>query len=83
LTVALLLLLTVMSVRLDVLLTYQSNGLYTALQNLDAPTFWKYIGIFGVLATVNVVLVLFTFWLARRKSFTGACGSTSAWWVTG
>jgi putative ATP-binding cassette transporter len=67
LTVALLLLLTVMSVRLDVLLTYQSNGLYTALQNLDAPTFWKYIGIFGVLATVNVVLVLFTFWVGQAQ----------------
>src|SRR3954454_6574145 len=37
LTVALLLLLTVMSVRLDVLLTFQSNGLYTALQELNAP----------------------------------------------
>jgi putative ATP-binding cassette transporter len=67
LTVALLLLLTVMSVRLDVLLTYQSNGLYTALQNLDAPTFWKYIGIFGVLATVNVVLVLFSFWVGQAQ----------------
>ena len=67
LTVALLLLLTVMSVRLDVLLTYQSNGLYTALQNLDAPTFWKYIAIFGVLATVNVILVLFSFWVGQAQ----------------
>jgi hypothetical protein len=33
LTVALLLLLTVIGVRINVLLTYQSNGLYTALQN--------------------------------------------------
>ena len=67
LTVALLLLLTVMSVRLDVLLTYQSNGLYTALQQLDAPTFWKYIGIFGVLAAVNVVLVLITFYIGQAQ----------------
>src|SRR6187431_1321649 len=67
LTVALLLLLTVMSVRLDVLLTYQSNGLYTALQQLDAPTFWKYIGIFGVLATVNVLLVLVTFYISQAQ----------------
>ena len=51
-----------MSVRLDVLLTYQSNGLYTALQNLDAPTFWKYIAIFGVLAAVNAALVLISFY---------------------
>ena len=56
-----------MSVRLDVLLTYQSNGLYTALQQLDAPTFWKYIGIFGVLAAVNVVLVLITFYIGQAQ----------------
>ena len=67
LTVALLLLLTVMSVRLDVLLTFQSNGLYTALQDLNAPAFWKYIGIFGVLATVNVVLVLISFYIGQAQ----------------
>ena len=67
LTVALLLLLTVMAVRLDVLLTFQSNGLYTALQDLNAPAFWKYIGIFGVLATVNVLLVLITFYIGQAQ----------------
>jgi len=67
LTVALLLLLTVMSVRLDVLLTFQSNGLYTALQDLNAPAFWKYIGIFGVLATVNVILVLVSFYIGQAQ----------------
>jgi vitamin B12/bleomycin/antimicrobial peptide transport system ATP-binding/permease protein len=67
LTVALLLLLTVMSVRLDVLLTFQSNGLYTALQDLNAPAFWKYIGIFGVLATVNVILVLISFYIGQAQ----------------
>jgi hypothetical protein len=59
------------------------NGLLTAMQRLDAPAFWKYIGIFGILATVNVVLVLFTFWSPRHRSFTGGCGSTSGWPVTG
>jgi putative ATP-binding cassette transporter len=67
LTVALLLLLTVVSVRIDVLLTYQSNGLYTALQNLDAPMFWKFIAIFGVLATIYVILVLFSFWVGQAQ----------------
>jgi len=66
-TVALLLLLTVASVRLDVVLSYQGNGLLTAMQRLDAPAFWKYIGIFGILATVNVVLVLFTFWVSQAQ----------------
>ena len=61
LTVALLLLLTVMNVRLDVLLSYQGNDLFTAMQELNAPAFWRSILIFGILATVNVVLVLVTF----------------------
>jgi putative ATP-binding cassette transporter len=67
LTVALLLLLTVAAVRLNVLLTYQSNGLYTALQNLDAPTFWKFIWIFIILATIYVVLVLVTFYIGQAQ----------------
>ncbi|HJV13167.1 MAG TPA: ABC transporter ATP-binding protein/permease [Propionibacteriaceae bacterium] len=67
LTVALLLLLTVTSVRLNVLLTYQSNGLYTALQNLDAPTFWKFIWIFAILATIYVILVLVTFYIGQAQ----------------
>jgi len=67
LTVALLLLLTVSSVRLDVVLSYQGNGLLTAMQRLDAAEFWKYIGIFGILATINVVLVLFTFWISQAQ----------------
>jgi len=67
LTVALLLLLTVASVRLNVLLTYQSNGLYTALQNLDAPSFWKFLWIFAILATIYVVLVLITFYIGQAQ----------------
>jgi len=67
LTVALLLLLTVMAVRLDVLLTFQSNGMYTALQDLNAAAFWKYIAIFGVLATINVLLVLITFYIGQAQ----------------
>ncbi|HEY6812076.1 MAG TPA: ABC transporter ATP-binding protein/permease [Propionibacteriaceae bacterium] len=67
LTVALLLLLTVASVRLDVVLSYQGNGLLTAMQRLDAAAFWKYIGIFGILATIYVILVLFTFWVSQAQ----------------
>jgi putative ATP-binding cassette transporter len=67
LTVALLLLLTVTAVRLNVLLTFQSNGLYTALQELDAPTFWKFIWIFAILATIYVILVLVTFYIGQAQ----------------
>jgi putative ATP-binding cassette transporter len=83
LTVALLLLLTVISVRLDVLLSFQGNAMFTSLQELDQAAFWRLIGIFGILATVNVLLVLITFYIARPRSSTGGCGSTSAWWATG
>ncbi|MGQ0574324.1 MAG: ABC transporter ATP-binding protein/permease [Pseudonocardia sp.] len=67
LTVALLLLLTVASVRLDVVLSFSSNGLFTALQELDAPSFWRFIGIFCVLATVNVALVLISFYIGQAQ----------------
>jgi putative ATP-binding cassette transporter len=67
LTVALLLLLTVISVRLDVLLSFQGNAMYTALQNLDQDAFWRLIGIFAILATVNVVLVLISFYIAQAQ----------------
>jgi putative ATP-binding cassette transporter len=67
LTVALLLLLTIASVRLDVVLSYQGNDLLTAMQELNAPAFWRSIGIFGILATINVVLVLITFWVGQAQ----------------
>ena len=67
LTVALLLLLTVASVRLDVVLSYSSNGLYTALQELDASSFWKFVGIFGVIAAINVLLVLVSYYIAQGQ----------------
>src|SRR5215204_2329886 len=60
LVVALLLLLTVTSVRLDVLLSFQGNELFTSLQENDQPAFWRSIVVFAVLATVNVLLVLVT-----------------------
>jgi vitamin B12/bleomycin/antimicrobial peptide transport system ATP-binding/permease protein len=67
LTVALLLLLTVISVRLDVLLSFQGNAMFTSLQELDQAAFWRLIGIFGILATVNVLLVLISFYIAQAQ----------------
>jgi putative ATP-binding cassette transporter len=67
LTVALLLLLTVAGVRIDVILSYSNNGLYTALQELDQASFWKFVGIFGVLAAISVVLALFAFYISQAQ----------------
>ena len=63
--VLLLLLLTIAGVRLTVLLSYQSNGMYTALQRLDAADFARFIGIFGILATLYVVQVLLVFYVQQ------------------
>jgi putative ATP-binding cassette transporter len=65
LTVLLVLLLAIASVRLNVLLSYQYNGLYTAMQNLDAATFWRYVGIFGVLATIHVARTMFELYIQQ------------------
>ena len=67
LTAALLLLFTVASVRLDVVFSYYNNGLFTALQERDEASFWKFIGIFGVLATIYVLLSLISYYIAQAQ----------------
>jgi putative ATP-binding cassette transporter len=67
LTVAALLLLTIVGVRLDVVLSYSNNGLFTALQEKDAAAFWRFVIIFGVIAAISVVLTLITFYVAQAQ----------------
>src|SRR5829696_3891056 len=55
------------SVRLDILLSFQGNDMFTSLQQLDAAAFWRSIAIFGILATVNVLLVLITFYIGQAQ----------------
>jgi putative ATP-binding cassette transporter len=62
----LLLLLTIVGVRLNVLLSYSNNGLLTALQQLDPPAFARYLAIFGVLATIFVIQFLVTYYVQQR-----------------
>ncbi len=49
------LLITITTVRMNVLFSYQGNGLFTALQNLDADGFWFFVVLFLVLAAIWVV----------------------------
>jgi putative ATP-binding cassette transporter len=56
--VALLLLFTLFSVRMNVLFSYWYNDFYSALQALDQPKFWFSLNLFGVLAAVHVVRAL-------------------------
>lgn len=58
LTVLLLLAVTVINVRISVLLSNNGNALYTALQNKDAPAFWKTVVVFCVVAFIYVALNL-------------------------
>lgn len=60
------LLVTIAGVRLQVLLSYNINGLYTALQNLDAATFARYLGIFAVMSVGFLTQALLAFYLQQR-----------------
>jgi len=55
LTLALLLFLAMFAVRMTVLFSFWYNGFYSSLQALDQTAFWRFLGIFAVLATVHVV----------------------------
>ena len=67
LTVALLLFMTVISVRIDVILSFNGNDLFTALQEQDQPTFWTAILRFSIIVTINLVLVLFNFYIGQAQ----------------
>ena len=58
LTLAVLLLLAMGAVRMTVLFSFWYNGFYSALQALDQSAFWRFMGIFSVLACVHVVRAL-------------------------
>lgn len=64
---ALLVLLTLVSVRMSVLFSFWYNGIYTAMQKLDASAFWFLMAVFGVLASLHVARALFTAYV--RESF--------------
>jgi vitamin B12/bleomycin/antimicrobial peptide transport system ATP-binding/permease protein len=55
LSVLVMLWMTVLAVRLDVLLSYWTNGLFTAMQDLNGVAFRYFLVIFGVLTTVYFI----------------------------
>lgn len=59
-------LLAMASVRLNVVLSYWSNDMYTSLQDLDAKAFWAAMIVFSVLATIHVIRSLFNFYIRQR-----------------
>ena len=63
---ALIMLLTLFSVRMNVLFSFWYNGFYSAMQNLDAKAFWFMLLVFTVLATVSVGHALVNFYIRQR-----------------
>ncbi|WP_159878340.1 ABC transporter ATP-binding protein/permease [Aquitalea denitrificans] len=68
LALALILLLTLAGVRLDVVLSNWSNGLYTSLQQLNESLFWSFVRIFCILASLHVLRSLFSFYVNQSFS---------------
>ena len=59
---ALIVLMTLFSVRLNILFSFWYNGFYSAMQKLDAKAFWFMLLVFATLATVYVVRALLSFY---------------------
>lgn len=65
---ALLLVLTLFSVRMNVLFSFWYNGFYSALQGLDQKAFWFLLGVFSILATIHVLRALLNYYLTQAFS---------------
>ena len=66
LTALFLLLLTLLDVRSTVLVSYANNDIFTALQKLQPDAFGRSVGIFGVLATINVLNYMLSYYVQQR-----------------
>lgn len=66
-TLSVIILLTLFSVRMNVLFSFWYNGFYSAMQKLDAKAFWFMLLVFAVLATIHVGRTLLNFYL--RQAF--------------
>jgi putative ATP-binding cassette transporter len=66
-TLTVIILLTLFSVRMNVLFSFWYNGFYSAMQKLDAKAFWFMLLVFAVLASIHVGRTLLNFYL--RQAF--------------
>src|SRR5882757_3675009 len=64
---AFIVLMTLFSVRMNVLFSFWYNGFYSAMQNLDGTAFWFMLLVFAILATVHVTRALINYYL--RQAF--------------
>lgn len=66
--IALILFLTLFGVRMNVLFSFWYNGMYSALQKLDAKMFWFFMALFSILASVHVARSLLEYYI--QQAFT-------------
>ncbi|MFD0966059.1 ABC transporter ATP-binding protein/permease [Seminibacterium arietis] len=59
-------LLDLVSVRLDILLTNWHRALYNALQEMNATHFWQQMIVFAVVASIHICNVLLTYYVTKR-----------------
>ncbi|GAA5160268.1 ABC transporter ATP-binding protein/permease [Viridibacterium curvum] len=67
LMLGLMLLVSLMAVRLNLVFSFWYNDLYTSLQNLDAKVFWLSVWLFALLASLHIVRLLLDAFI--RKAF--------------
>ena len=58
--------LAIAAVRIQVVNSYITNGLYTALQDRDSATFGRYVLIFAILSVVALVQALLAYYVEQR-----------------
>jgi putative ATP-binding cassette transporter len=62
---AVIIFMTLFSVRMNVLFSFWYNGFYSAMQKLDAKAFWFMLLVFSILATVHVARALLNYYLQQ------------------
>jgi len=62
---ALIMFMTLFSVRMNVLFSFWYNGFYSAMQKLDAKAFWFMMLVFSILAAIHVGRALLNFYLQQ------------------
>ncbi|HEY4067215.1 MAG TPA: ABC transporter ATP-binding protein/permease, partial [Burkholderiaceae bacterium] len=62
---ALILLLSIASVRLDVVFSYWNNGFYDSIQSMKQDAFWFFMKVFGLIASLMVLQALIAYFVAQ------------------
>ena len=65
-TFCVIVLLTLLSVRIDVIFSQWYNNMYKALQELDETAFWQQMIFFGVIVSINLLNALIIYYIKNR-----------------